>query len=340
MDRFVELAEVRRNGQIESIHFGVAAVANVKGEVIAGWGDTDTVTFPRSSMKPFQALPLIETGAADAFGLTPQHLALACGSHRGEAFHTDLVASWLEDIGCSTGDLACGPEYPKHQATQRAMIAKGAEPTALHHNCSGKHTGLLSVCRHCGYNVEGYADIDHPMQQHYARVLADLDATVAAWGTDGCILPTPAMSVGDAARIGAKFAAGLVTGKRWEAADRLLSAMRDHSEYTSGSNHVMGAVIAATNGRVVFKGGAEAFLLAFLPDDGLAVAIKVIDGNSRARVPALIAVLRSIGVLSDAEFKALIRYAEPNVTDSLNQVVGSIHAASVLASPTARAAAE
>ena len=323
-----ELAQVWRGEVIESRHLGVAVVANAAGEVIAGWGDPDLVTYPRSSMKPFQALALVETGAADAFALSSRHLALACASHRGEAHHTDLAADWLETIGCAVPDLACGPEYPKHPETQRRMLRAGEEATSLHHNCSGKHTGFLTVCRHCGYGIEDYAAVDHPAQQRFFELLADLGAPVGMpVGSDGCTLPSPALRLGDAARLGARFAAGQAPAKRAAAMARLIDAMGRHPEYTSGSEHAMVAVAEATGRRVVFKGGAEAFLLAFLPQDGLAIALKVADGNARARVPALIAILHRLRLIGDAEVAALAAFARPAITNSRAEQVGRIEPA-------------
>jgi len=334
LEQLEELAQVWRGDVIESRHLGVAVVANAAGEVIAGWGDPNLITYPRSSMKPFQALPLVESGAADAHALSSKHLALACASHRGESHHTELAASWLNAIGCEVSDLACGPEYPKHLETQRRMLRAGEEATSLHHNCSGKHTGFLTLCHHCGYGIENYALADHPAQQHFFEVLADLGAPAGMpLGSDGCTLPSPALSLGDAARLGARFAAGRAPAKRAAAMARLMDAMGRHPEYTSGSEHAMVAVAEATDRRVVFKGGAEAFLLTFLPQDGLAIALKVADGNARARVPALIAILRQLNLIGDAEVAALGDFARPAVTNSRHEQVGHIEPATFETEP-------
>lgn len=334
LEKLEELAQVWRGDVIESRHLGVAVVANATGEVIAGWGDPNLITYPRSSMKPFQALALVESGAADAHALSSKHLALACASHRGEQHHTKLAAAWLNAIGCEVDDLACGPEYPKHLETQRRMLRAGEEATSLHHNCSGKHTGFLTLCRHCGYGIENYALADHPAQQHFFEVLTDLGAPAGMpLGSDGCTLPSPALSLGDAARLGARFAAGRAPEKRAAAMARLMDAMGRHPEYTSGSEHAMVAMAEATGRRVVFKGGAEAFLLTFLPQDGLAIALKVADGNARARVPALIAILRQLNLIGDTEVAALGDLARPAVTNSRHEQVGHIEPATFKIDP-------
>lgn len=332
MRKFEEFAQVWRGEVIESRHMGVAVVANAQGEVVAGWGDPDMVTYPRSSMKPFQALTLVETGAAEAFRLSPKHLALACASHRGEAHHTELAATWLSQIGCTASDLACGAEYPKHQETQLRMIRAGEKASPLHHNCSGKHTGFLTLCRHCNYQIEGYRSKDHPSQQQFLNLLADLGAPLdMPLGVDGCTLPSPALSLADAARIAARFAAGQASGKRGAAMTQLIEAMGQHPEYVSGSGHPMVAIAKATERRVVFKVGAEAFLLVFLPQEGLGIALKVADGNSRARIPALIAILEELGAITRAESKGLAAIARPVIVNSRQEEVGQIVPASFVA---------
>lgn len=319
-----ELAQIWRADVQEGAHFGAAAVVNEGGDVIAGWGDIDTITYPRSSMKPFQALALIETGAANAYGLSAKHLAIACGSHRGETMHTQLVTQWLSDLGCSSDALACGPHYPGHIETYHHMIANHEVPTPIHNNCSGKHSGFLTVCRHCGFDIESYSQTDHPTQQLFAANLDELGAKKLAWGIDGCTLPTPALPIVDTARLAASFSACSGTSKRSEAMQALLDAMRKHPEFTSGSDHPMGKVIDATQGKVIFKIGAEGFLLAFVPAQRLGIAIKVTDGSDRARVPALIAILHGLKLIDSDTTRGLSSLMNPPITDTRNKVVGSI----------------
>ena len=319
-----ELVQIWRADVQEGAHYGVAAVVNGRGEIIAGWGDTNMVTYPRSSMKPFQALALVETGAARAFGLNAKHLAIACGSHRGEPMHTRLVSQWLTQLNCSPTSLACGPHYPGHEPTAHDMIARHETPTPVHNNCSGKHGGFLTVCRHCGFDTEHYAAPEHPAQKLFATNLAELGAENPAWGIDGCALPTPALPVSDSAKLAASFAACQGSPIRAAAMQALLDAMRQHPEYTSGSGHPMGQVIDATEGKVIFKIGAEGFLLAFVPDQKLGIAIKTADGADRARVPALLAILQGLKLIDTAALPQLLALMNPSITNTRNQVVGSI----------------
>ena len=149
------LVEVTRSGRVESVHRGAVAICDGSGRLVHAVGDVEALIYPRSALKPVQALPLVESGAADALGLGTEEIALASASHSGEDMHTSRVAAWLKRIGCSPADLACGPHDIRHEATRQKMRARGEVPTPLHNNCSGKHTGFLSLARHFGTPTAG-----------------------------------------------------------------------------------------------------------------------------------------------------------------------------------------
>lgn len=325
---FAPVAEVWRGPAVESVHYGVAAVANAAGEIIYGWGDTGTVTFPRSSLKPIQALALVETGAADAFTLQPQDLALACASHRGEPMHTARAGQWLTSLGLSAEHLACGPDYPSDEESAADLLRNGTAPSRLFHNCSGKHCGYLTVARHMGWPVEGYDDPSHPTQQLYFDNFSDLlgeDARKFPMGIDGCTLPAPALSMSAMARCMARYAAADTGSQnRDQAIRRLQNAMRAYPELVAGTGQPNVALSKATGGRVIMKGGAEGYLAVFIPDQGLGIALKVADGNSRARFVALLAVLRELKLLNGTEIASLAELAEPSIRNSVGTVVGRI----------------
>ncbi|MCH7888955.1 MAG: asparaginase, partial [Proteobacteria bacterium] len=219
---FEKVAEVWRGAVVESVHFGVAAVANADGEIVHGWGDPSVVTYPRSALKPIQAIALVETGAHRAYRLEERHLALACASHLGEPMHVDLVERWLETLGLSEQALACGPDYPIDVDAAHALIRAGRDKSRLYHNCSGKHCGFLTVARHMGWDVAGYGERDHPAQRRYLDSLSELlgrDARALDFGVDSCTLPAAALSVGDAAVVMARFAAARVDLARPQGGD-------------------------------------------------------------------------------------------------------------------------
>lgn len=324
---YARLAELWRGPAMESVHFGTAAVANAAGEVIYGWGDASLVSFPRSSLKPIQAIALVETGAADALGLAAEYLALACASHRGERMHTGRIEAWLDRLGLGESALACGPDFPANQEAAAELIRDGADPSRIFHNCSGKHCGFLSVALHMGWPLEGYNDPSHPTQQLYLDVFSDLlggDAHGLPLGVDGCTLPALALSLADMARTMARFAAAQTAARRRHAIHRLQEAMRAHPRLVSGTGEPNVRIAEATGGRIVMKGGAEGYLVVFIPDQGIGIALKIADGNSRARVVALLAVLRELKLLSDGEAAALAPLAEIPVRNSADAVVGRI----------------
>ena len=154
----------------ESIHFGAAAVVNSSGDLIHAVGNPALVTFPRSALKFIQAIALIETGAAHAYKLDQRHLSLACASHAGEQIHVDLVDDWLHLLGLNENNLACGADYPMEKQALFSALKKGSDPRRSFHNCSGKHSGFLTVCKHLGYPLENYHLLSHPVQQLFVII--------------------------------------------------------------------------------------------------------------------------------------------------------------------------
>jgi L-asparaginase II len=325
---FVKMVEVSRGNVVESVHFGAAAVANARGEIIEGWGDVDTVIYPRSALKPIQAIALVETGAFEKLRLTQQHLALACASHRGETFHTELVARWLTHLGLDQDALACGPDQPMDPASAAMAIRDGHPKQRIYHNCSGKHCGFLSVCRHLDWPVQGYDCLDHPAQQLYLDALTelgDIDARALPFGIDGCSLPAAAMPIKAMAATMARFAeARAASPGRRSAMTAIHEAMRVHPQYVSGTDQPGVHIARATHGRVIVKTGAEGFIMAYVPAQGLALALKIADGEPRGRAPALIALLAATGMITATERRELVRVAELPVLDSTGKQVGRI----------------
>ncbi len=325
---FVPFAEVTRNGTPESVHAGVAVAVHADAGVIAAWGSPDYVTFPRSSLKPFQALDLIESGAADALSLTEAHLAIACASHRGEVFHEAQVRDWLGVLGVDEGALACGPDYPRHEPTAHARIREGLPKSRVWHNCSGKHCGFLSTAKHLDYPLHGYSEAEHPCQQRYLDALSDFldeDARTLIWGTDSCTLPAPAVSMARMARAAARFATPQGQGRvRSGAIERLHAAMRAHPRLVSGTGMLNEVLVEVTKGEILAKSGAEGYLMALIPARGLGLTLKVADGNARARNGVLIAVLLQLGIIDASQAQALTAKLVPAVMDSIGREVGTL----------------
>ena len=190
------LINFTRGNLVESFHRGSLCMVGVNGEQVLALGDVTSPVYPRSAIKVLQALPLVESGAADAFGLTDKELALACASHSGEEVHVETARAMLEKLGLSKSDLACGSQWPKGEQSVGALVASGQQPCALHNNCSGKHSGMLTLAAHLKVSTEGYERVDHPVQQHVRQAIEDMTGEVTATelcGIDGCSLPTWAM---------------------------------------------------------------------------------------------------------------------------------------------------
>ncbi len=291
------LADLWRGGILESSHLGHVVICDAKG-VTEAWGNPDAVIFPRSSCKMIQALPLIETGAADAVGLTEAQLAFACASHQGEARHVKLAGDWLAAIGLAEPDLRCGAHEPYDRDERNRLIKNDESPCQLHNNCSGKHCGFLTVTQHLKAGPE-YVEIDHPLQRAIREATEEVTGeTVAGYGFDGCSAPNFAVTLTGLARAMARFASARDTGDaRERAMHRLTRAMVTYPENVAGEGRACTELMRAMGGKVALKTGAEAVFVAILPAQGLGIALKVVDGGTRAAEAAIAALLVRAGVL-------------------------------------------
>jgi L-asparaginase II len=312
MGKPIPMVELWRGGLLESTHLGHAVLVDDTGQIVQAWGDPDRIIFPRSSCKMIQALPLVESGAADAFGLTTAQLALSCASHQGAALHVNAARDWLAGIGLGEPDLRCGSHEPYDKAERDRLICDHEGPCQLHNNCSGKHSGFLTVTKHLKAGPE-YVEIDHPLQKAIRAATEEVTGeTVAGYGIDGCSAPNFAMSVAGLARAMAKFAkAGAGGSVRERAMQRLRDAMAAHPEYVAGEGRSCTELMRAMGGRVAIKTGAEAVFIAMIPEKKLGLAMKIEDGNSRASEAALVGILTQLGVLDAAHPMAQKRLPAP-----------------------------
>lgn len=325
------LVEVTRNNTVESRHFGAAVVCDVKGNVVKSWGDTEQLVFPRSALKPMLAIHLIESGASERYALNDAELSLACSSHQGEHMHQTLVESWLTRLGLTEEHLACGPVLPEDTEHAHQLLASGQTGCRLHHNCSGKHTGFLTTALHLDLSLDNYHLIDHPLQQLSLDILsdlADIDLKQYPMGIDGCGLPAPTMPLIKLAHATARFANPIdLADYRAQAINRLHEAITNEPLYIAGHGTVVSELNDVTKGAVLAKTGAEGVVTAALPKQGLGIAIKIADGNERARSVALLAVLDHLSVLSDEEKNKLQAHITPTIINSRGVVVGEIRPA-------------
>jgi len=325
------LAEVWRGEILECVHRGTAVVATAAGEVVEAWGDPARVVLPRSSFKMIQALPIVESGAADAAGLSNEHLALACASHHGAMAHTGLASRWLAGIGLAESDLRCGPHQPRDAAARHGLRDRGAAPDQFHNNCSGKHCGFLTMNRHLRGGPE-YLELDHPLQQAVRLTVEEVTGeTVAGHAIDGCSAPNFAVSLKGLATAMARFAtAGAsFSGARAGAARRLVGAMAAHPMLVGGEGGATTNLIRACAGRAVVKTGAEGVFIAILPQRGLGMALKIDDGNARGSEAAIAALLARHGAL-EREHPAYVALADTPILNCRGFAHGHLRAAETL----------
>jgi len=330
----VPLALVERGGRVECVHRGAVVVADRDGQIRYAAGDPSLPLYLRSACKPLQALPLVEGGGLEKFGLTGPELAVICASHAAEPVHLDAVRSILSKIGLDPSALRCGPHVPHDPATAAALARAGRAPEAIHSNCSGKHSGMLASCRLYGWPTETYLEPTHPLQRRIATIIADFcvnDMVAGANGdplaqaTDGCGVPTFHATVGQLAQAFGRLAdpAGL-PAPRAEAVRRIGDEMAAHPVMVSGTGRLATSLMEAMGDRLFCKGGAEGGFGIALRSRGLGIAVKIEDGNARAMGPILVEVLRQLGAAGPAEAQALAAHAQPKVLNTRGDVVGAI----------------
>lgn len=328
------LAEVQRGPVLECVHRGSVAVCRPDGAVEFALGEVIQPILPRSACKMIQALSLIESGAADAAGLTDRHLALACASHNGAAIHTDLASAWLASIGLGETDLRCGPQVPADEAACEELRQAHAAPTQIHNNCSGKHSGMLTLNRHLGGGPE-YIDPDHPVQRAIRAAFEETSGeTISGHAIDGCSAPNFALSLTGLATAVAGFARPdeAFSGRRQDAAARLRDAMMAHPDLVAGEGRACTRIMRAAGGKAAVKTGAEGVFIGILPEAGLGIALKIDDGSSRGSHAAIAALLARYGAL-DRKDSVFMDYADAPLLNRRDIDCGRIRAAGILSAP-------
>ena len=265
-------------------------------------GDPDLVTYLRSTAKPFQLLPFVESGGADAFGFGDKELAVMAASHSGEPRHVETVQGILDRIGLNEDALQCGAHWPSSEESTRLLRDSNREPTPIYNNCSGKHSGMLATCVARGLSTRDYLDRAHPVQQAIVSALTEMSGVEPGSipiAIDGCSVPCFALPLRAAALAFARLAdpAGL-SEPRCAAVRRIVRAMTTHPEMVAGEGRLDTDLMRAGRGDLVSKGGAEGFMGIAVSSRGLGVAVKIIDGsNERGCGPVAVEALRQLGVL-------------------------------------------
>ena len=312
------LVEVTRGGIVESIHFGGFIVVNSEGNVLAFRGAKDLLTYPRSSMKPFQALPFIEDKGDLNFGFTDQEIAILCASHAGTDRHVSVLQGMHEKVGIEEDDLGCGVHWPSDADTRQEMRTAGEEPTPFRHNCSGKHTGMLAYAVMEGWDKKTYLDPNHPVQVRIREALAEMlmmDQDDLPFGIDGCSAPVYGIPMQNMAEAVARLAdPKALDQQRSAACKKITAAMMSHPVMVAGPGKFDTELMTTAEGKVFSKGGAEGYqIIGVMPgvigegSPGLGIAIKISDGDARGRARTYVSllILRALGVLDETDLEAL-----------------------------------
>jgi len=329
------VAKVYRGKREESVHYGSIAVVNKEGKLTHYLGDPDFFTFARSSPKPFQALALIMSGAADKYGFTPKQLSIMCGSHIGTDHHREVVMANLDAAGNSPENLKCGTHLPIHMIMSGEYPKHNEHLDPVRHNCSGKHSGFLALAKHLGEDVENYLKPDSKTQKmilEYVAAMYDLPKEYIVISTDGCSAPNFGLPMKHTAIAFKKLASfeGR-TEEESKALKRIFDAMTEYPEMFSGEGRFDLALMRTFPDNVICKIGAEAIQGIGFTDPPIGIAVKIHDGNQRALYPVCIEVLRQLGILKNIDEALHLRpYHKAEIHNTANLLTGHVKAEFVL----------
>lgn len=325
-----KLIEITRGDIVETIHYGDVAVVNSKGDLLYHCGNPEKYTFWRSAAKPIQAFNVIISGAADKYGFTDEELSIMCASHYGEKFHLKTIKSILNKIGLTENHILGGTvtslssEYALELAYQQTIL------NPMYSDCSGKHAGMLSVCKHKNFPLETYKELSHPQQQSILKIIAkmtDMDIKNIGIGIDGCSVPVHAMPIKNMALAYARLANPEQLPESYKmASQKVFKAMTKHPEMVSGTNGFCSNLIALSNKKLVGKVGAEGVYCVGVKNRDIGISIKIESGNMNVLPPAVIHILDKLDVLTKAELKTLGNYNPMINTNDLKNKVGEISA--------------
>lgn len=312
--------EVTRGQSVESQHLVDAVIMNADKKLIASHGDVTSGILPRSAIKMLQALLLVESGAHTSLGLDHRHLALACSSHHADHVHTDLVHDWLKKLDLDEEHLRCGPQSPSRESVRELLIRENLKPHRGHNNCSGKHSGILSVCLHKNYDTKNYDLYDHLVQQDMIKTLSEVyeyNLYNSPYGVDGCGIPTIAVPLFN-------LTVGHINLTKRDSGKQILEAIARAPEYISGDNNFCTEIVRKTNGHVFAKVGAEGVYTAFSPTQDIFISLKVRDGAGRASEFAIASLLKKYGCIHPNEEKSLEKFLYPKIKNLEGKIVGEI----------------
>ncbi|MCP4632712.1 MAG: asparaginase [candidate division Zixibacteria bacterium] len=319
---------VYRGDTVESVHRGSAVICDSDGKIILNIGNPDFITFMRSTAKPFQVIPLIESGASRKFGFTSKEIALMAGSHSGESMHEDSVTGILDKLGLSDKDLKCGIHIPHYYKVKNLTPRPSDAFSPLQNNCSGKHAAMLALCKFKSWPTKNYLDYDHPCQKAILKAVASAchyPEEKIGRGYDGCGAPVFALPLRNMAwGMAQLLSPNTVPREIAKVYSSITLAMREHPEMVSGEGRFDYELSNASNGKVISKSGAEGTQAFGIPEKRYGGIVKIDDGATRAVWPATLEILHQAGYLEDESISKLRNLVSPEIIDHNEKVIGKI----------------
>ena len=313
------MAEVTRNGFTESTHYGVAVLINSSGEILQEWGNSNTLIYPRSALKPIQSLNLYKDGVAKALGLSDNLIALTTASHHAENIHQKMINNWLKKINLKEKHLSCGPSWPWNIKDQFKAHSKYKVKRKIFHNCSGKHCGHLAVSKYKNLPIKNYQNKNHPIQKDLIKLIEDLSKyKIKNIGVDGCTMPNPLIPLKKFAFTVAQLADYKKLNEYSTIAKRIFDSCVKFPEITGGSKSINSILTKLSKGKIFVKNGAEGVFVAIIPEQKSALAVKIIDGASRAAEVAIAGLLSELKIINNEKIK------KKPIKNSAGQIIGSM----------------
>jgi L-asparaginase II len=318
----VKMVEVTRSDFTESIHHGVAVLINSNGEILQEWGNSNALIYPRSALKPIQSLNLYKDGVAKALGLSDNLIALTTASHHAENIHQKMINNWLKKINLKEKHLSCGPSWPWNIKDQFKAHSKYKVKRKIFHNCSGKHCGHLAVSKYKNLPIKNYQNKDHPIQKDLIKLIEDLSKyKIKSIGVDGCTLPNPLIPLKKFAFAVAQLADYKKLNEYSTIAKRIFDSCVKFPEITGGSKSINSILTKLSKGKIFVKNGAEGVFVAIIPEQKSALAVKIIDGASRAAEVAIAGLLSELKIINNEKINKIKKIP---IKNSANQIIGSM----------------
>ena len=316
------MVEVTRSDFIESIHYGAAVLINSDGKILKEWGNSNILIYPRSALKPIQSLNLYKDGVAKALNLSDNLIALTTASHHAETIHQEMVDNWLKRMNLNENHLSCGPAWPWNEKDQFEAYSKYKTKRKIFHNCSGKHCGHLAVCQYKNLPIKNYQNKEHPIQKDLIQLIEDLSKyKIKNIGVDGCTLPNPLMPLKKFALATAQLADHIKLNNHSGIAKRIFDSCVKFPEITGGSMSINSILTKLSNQKIFFKNGAEGIFIAIIPEQKSALAVKIVDGASRAAEVAIAGLISELKIVNSDQIEKIKKRP---VKNSTGEIIGSM----------------